>query len=269
MILLLFAVSTSGLAQTQDSNVWPNRPLIGVSTQKTSLLVFTYPIEVADMGSSDILARPLKTGSRILKIKAAKSGFDTTSLSVQTKDGKLYSMLVYYDSIAGGQVHLMDSSALPTQKTVAHEPITLAEMEQLVQEAAQQPARYFYRPARKFKMLFRFKQVLYKQDLLFFVFQIHNYSHIPYDLHFTRIYQRDRQRAKRSSQTEKEITPVYHHCSAGDRIDGQQSATLVLVFDKFTMADHKKMVVELYEKNGDRVVRLPISGASILRASSW
>ncbi len=269
ILLTLCLLSACVAMQLRGQSVNPHRDtVIHVSTQKTSLVVFPYAVEAADMGSPDILVKPIQTGSNILKVKAARTDFTPTNLSVVTRDGQLYTITVLYDSLVAGQVYRLGGQ-LPTPPETVPLKMALPELEEAARTAVNQPATKNHYPMRKYRMVFRFRQVLFRKDQLFFVFRVSNFSRVPYDVHFIRCYQHDRQRTKRSSQTEKELHPVYRYVSSGDRINGNDTAALVLVFDKFTIADHKKMVVELYEKNGDRVMRLPVSGNSILRANTW
>lgn len=67
---------------------------IEMTDAKYLFVKFPSEINYADMGSSDILAEKFQGG--ILKLKAEKSNFDKTNLSVVTSDGKYYSFIVEY-----------------------------------------------------------------------------------------------------------------------------------------------------------------------------
>lgn len=67
-----------------------------LAVRKTTHLVFPYPIISVDRGSGDILARKAKGTDNILQVKAARTDFAQTSLTVITADGKLYGFLADY-----------------------------------------------------------------------------------------------------------------------------------------------------------------------------
>lgn len=71
---------------------------INIELNELKYLFLKFPSEInyADMGSYDLKAE--KCPGRILKLKAVKSGFAKTNLSVVTTDGKYYSFIVEYNS---------------------------------------------------------------------------------------------------------------------------------------------------------------------------
>lgn len=266
--LLVFLLSLLGQVPYCLAQVtMPSVTVIPVSHHQTTLLVFPFPIEAADMGSTDIAIKPFVKGSNILKVKATKVGFLPTNLSVLTENRQLFTVGIAYDSLPRQAVYFFKDTAQSDalSPTVAN-PIVL---EKLAWESSYQWPWPRIRQQRQYRMHYTLRNILYKHDLLFFVLSVDNKSTIPYDIHFIRAYQRDRQHAKRSSQTEKELLPIGQYFSSGKRIDGNQKTTIVLVFNKFTITDHKKMAIELFETNGDRVLTLDIKGRHLLQARSW
>src|SRR5690349_3336266 len=99
IVLVVMCLSVDLKAQTAKS--FPQSAIqepfqLEVAFSKTTHLVFPFSIISIDRGSASILARKAGGVENILKVKADQKGFEETSLSVITSDGKLYSFLVCY-----------------------------------------------------------------------------------------------------------------------------------------------------------------------------
>src|SRR5699024_10690390 len=89
-----------------------------------------------------------------------------------------------------------------------------------------------------------------------------NKTQLGYDINFLRFYIKDKKQPKRTAVQEKEITPVLLKILPSKDV-GQ---TIVAAFKKFSIADDKKFVVELMEKDGDRHFRLKVPQRKLLKA---
>ncbi len=67
-------VAVSGMAQTS----------LTITTDKTTSLIFPFPIRHIDRGTKDILVQQVKEADNILLVKAAAKDFPETNLSVVT-----------------------------------------------------------------------------------------------------------------------------------------------------------------------------------------
>src|SRR5580698_1344204 len=70
---------------------------ISICCNKTTNLIFSYPIKSVDRGSRVVLAQKANGAENILQVKAARENFQSTNLSVITTDGKLFSFVLSYD----------------------------------------------------------------------------------------------------------------------------------------------------------------------------
>ena len=61
------------------------QPLV-ISTDKTTALIFPFPIKYVDRGTKDVLVQPVKENEKILLVKAAAKQFGETNLSVITSE---------------------------------------------------------------------------------------------------------------------------------------------------------------------------------------
>jgi len=64
---------------------------LAITTDKTTSLIFPFPIKYVDRGTKDILVQPVKENGNILLVKAATKQFTETNLSVITGDGQYMS----------------------------------------------------------------------------------------------------------------------------------------------------------------------------------
>jgi len=79
---------------------------------------------------------------------------------------------------------------------------------------------------------------------------------------------RDKQRVKRTASQEEELQPLYVYKEHGAITAGKTKQTIVIAFPKFTVADHKNFVIQLFEKSGDRNLSLKIDGNAIAKAKN-
>ena len=71
---------------------------LAIATDKTTSLIFPFPIRHVDRGTKDILVQQVKEADNILLVKAASEKFSETNLSVVTEDGSVYTFRVNYDA---------------------------------------------------------------------------------------------------------------------------------------------------------------------------
>ena len=81
------------MLQYSEANKLPIYPLY-ISDQKTTHLVFPFPVTYVDLGSSGLIAAKATGAENIVRVKAAAAGFPESNMTVLTSDGKLYSFVV-------------------------------------------------------------------------------------------------------------------------------------------------------------------------------
>lgn len=104
-------------------------------------------------------------------------------------------------------------------------------------------------------------------DVLYFRIGLHNASHIRFDIDFIRFYIRDKKIGKRTVTQEHEAMPL-DIAGLLERpvIDGKCGKTVVAALDKFTLADKKIFIIEIYEKGGGRHLYLKVHNRHIENA---
>ena len=119
--------------------------------------------------------------------------------------------------------------------------------------------------SKRFGIQYLLKGIYVHQNIIYFHTQIKNITHVPYDIDFIRFKIVDKKVAKRAVIQETAIVPVRAFNYVTSVGGGKREAT-ALAFDKFTIPDNKKLVVEMFEKNGGRHQSFVISNADLIRA---
>lgn len=107
-------------------------------------------------------------------------------------------------------------------------------------------------------------------DKMYFKVNVKNVSSVPYDIDYAQFLVKSRKNgvSRTSSTGAEELEPVFIARPDVETINKDQTVTFVYVFEKFTISDEKKLHLEVWEKNGDRSLELPIESIEILNAKN-
>ncbi|WP_341836819.1 conjugative transposon protein TraN [Chitinophaga pollutisoli] len=265
--LMLLLTGSLALAQPSHSdNI--RRYRLSLSTDQTTVLVFATPIceGCVDRGHPDIATEMVTGMKNVLRVKARTSSLPLSNLTVITEDGKIYAFTVDYNTRPSETLWEVEPP-LAAAAQFSHERLSDASISKFLQIMDAMPA-VKSKPATKTpgKMRMSLADLYQKGDVLFFKFQISNSSGMDYDLNLTRYYVRDKKRAKRTAKLEKPLAPLAEQRPDQQRVNAGRKANLVVAFPKFTIANNKLMVVEIFEHNGDRPITLMIRGHQLLSA---
>lgn len=274
---------------------------ITVGYDKTTHLIFPYPIEYVDLGTADVLAEKVDKVENVLKIKANVERFTPTNLTVITGAGKYYSFVVSYEAnpkelsiiledfpeastpkaapagkAAGGKsasrlqgnAHTYLASAGVRGGKAIFETLgyTYKEMDEF--------SSYILSQKRSIKNIGSvgdgFKLALsglyIKENILFFHLHAQNKSNINYDIDFVRFYVKDKKIAKRTSSQQLEVFPLHVYQRKPGSIAGKSSLDQVYVLEKITIPDNKVLLVEFFEKKGGRHKSFLVESSDIVNA---
>jgi conjugative transposon TraN protein len=238
-----------------------------ITYDKTTNLLFPYPIKSVNKGSKDVLVQIASGVENILLVKAAKQGFAETNLTVVTADGKLYSYLLNYtDTPAelnfkiGFNINYPKADALFTYKGDNE-----AKVYDITEQIATRKPVIKNIKDNRFDIGINLNGVYIKDDKLYFQFALENNSNVDYNIDAIRFYIRDKKKSKRTASQEIELEPVR---SAGNTeiIKGQSQQNFVIAFSKFTIPDGKLLAIQLMEENGGRHLQLKIQNKTIVGA---
>lgn len=260
-----------------EANKMASYPLY-ISDQKTTHLVFPFPVTYVDLGSRSLIAAKATGAENIVRVKAAAGTFPETNMTVLTSDGKLYSFVVNYQrnpkllslDLGPGVAAQRPRAASPTapaasgEAILSNSPIAQGNLDAYSREALALGGTAA--SEKKNQLSLRAGAVGYRQETLFFPLHLANKSNVSYDIDFVKFYIQDKKVAKRTAEQALELTPVYVFNGAQRKLESKGKLEQVFMFKKFTIPDQKQLVVELYEKGGGRNVKLTIANADLLKA---
>ena len=241
ILFILISVMNAAIAQ---------QPL-SISTDKTTSLIFPFPIKYVDRGTRDILVQPVKEDERILLVKAASKQFAETNLSVVTGDGNVYEFTVNY-------------TPQPTVLVLHLPPNKKATISAYANAILNNPPRRISKVEHG-AVITKLSGIYIKDDVIYYQLEIHNHSPLDFDIELLKFFITDKKRSKRSSVQENELVPLY---VAGNRskVKAYNFSVIVVALDKFTIPDAKFLRIQLMEKNGGRHFNLKVYNQQILKA---
>lgn len=265
----LFAQQTNSLEKLSPTAYGNQYPLL-VGTAKTTVLIFPGKIAAGgvDLGSTDIIASTVTGVDNILRVKAASENFAPTNATVITTDGKVYSFYVSFSDYPDDRPIDMGKQLYEekAQAELAGRLLNDAQVSTICRSVCSKKPFLKKPKVKSYGVQLSLKGIYAEKDMLFFQLELKNKSPMEYTVDFSRFYVRDRKRAKRTAWQEQELTAreVYDQ-HAGTTAAGS-TQYVVLAFPKFTIADHKQFVIQIFEKNGDRHLELKIDGKKLMQA---
>ena len=265
LVLINVEVFSQNSLQTEKTSIIEPQHL-AISFYKTTNLIFPFAIKSVDRGSKDVLVQIAKGVENILQVKAAKSNFDETNLTVITSDGKLYSYIITYTS--NPSVLNMRFTNAEEDKTNAFFPVTHlneAEIKADAENVFNVDRNIRGLKNRKFGIKLLLDGLYINNEVMYYRIKIENQSNINYDVEQLRFFIMDQQKSKRTASQELKIQPLYIQ---GDTsvVAGQSAHTFVYAVPKFTIPDKKYLTIQLMEKDGGRNLRLIIHNKTIMKA---
>jgi len=244
---------------------------LAVGYNTTTILIFPSAVKQADRGERDLLAQKQPGVENVLKVKAARRDFPPTNLHVFTADGRVYAFDVSYTT--GPVQTTYDLGKLETTSSaddnpkerieLSNKPLDTAELARsIAQVKAARP--FFSTHSSKYKMKVQLQTIYRSEDILFLGLEITNRSTLPYPIDFTKLYIRDKKRAKRSSIQEREIIPLYRETIS--TIPGKSTVQWVVAISQLTIPEHRQLTWEMDEDNGGRHLALKLKNRFIFQA---
>ena len=248
-----------------------------ITYDKTVHVIFPAPVKYVDLGSTDLLAGKADGAENVIRVKAATKHFrQETNMSVITEDGNFYSFNVKYaDEPLLLNVEMCDF--IHDGETVNNAmEIYLTELDnesprlvRLIMKSVHQrdKRRIRHVGSKRFGVQFLLKGLYTHSDLLYFHTEVKNSSNVPFDVDFVTFKIADKKVVKRTAMQEQVIYPLraFNYVT---RVDGRKQACTVFALPKFTIPDDKKLVVEMFEKQGGRHQTFELENGDLVRAET-
>lgn len=223
-----------------------------ITTDKTTSLIFPFPIRHVDRGTKDVLVQPVKEADNILLVKAASVKFPETNLSVVTGDGSVYSFKVNYTDQPENWIFYLPELKKSTIATYANGILDNHRTVRGIRD-------------RKWDITASVNGIYIKDDVMYYQILLCNQSTIDYDIDLLKFYIRDKRKSKRTAVQENELTPL--HISGNTRkVKACDFSMIVVALDKFTIPDAKYLAIQLMEKNGGRHLLMKVNNNKIIRS---
>lgn len=233
-------------------SVYAQPSSLPITIDKTTSLIFPFPIRHVDRGTKDVLVQQVKEADNILLVKAASVKFPETNLSVVTGDGSVYCFVVTYS----GQLEVPVYHLPPMKNaTIASYANGILDNHRNMRGVRD----------RKFDMSAEVVGIYIKDEVLYFQLLLCNHSSINYDIDLLKFYIRDKKKSKRTAVQENELAPLYISGNAR-LVKACDFSMIVVALDKFTVPDAKYLAVQLLEKNGGRHLLLKVKNRHLIRS---
>ena len=235
-----------------------------VTFDKTVHVIFPSAVKYIDLGSSNIIAGKAEAAENVVRVKSTIKGFENeTNFSVITDEGSFYSFNVKYaDEPQKLNIEMKDfiHDGATVNRPNNSMDIFLSELGYESPHEVYMAMKSIYKnnkkeiksiESKRFGIQLLLKGIYIQNNLLYFHTEVKNSSSVPFDVDFIRWKIVDKKVAKRTALQETVIEPVRasHFVT---QIKGRSSERTVFAMNKFTIPDDKKLVVELFEKNGGR-----------------
>ena len=251
-----------------------------ITYDKTVHIIFPASIKYVDLGSTNLIAGKADGADNVIRVKATKKHFrDETNMSVITEDGNFYTFNVKYadeplllnvemcDFIHDGETVNRPNNAMEIylQELGSESPRLVSLIMKSIYK--QDKRRIKHIGCKRFGVQFLLKGLYAHNDLLYFHTQVKNSSNVPFDVDFVTYKIVDKKVVKRTAMQEQVIYPLraYNYVT---RVNGTTSECTVFALPKFTIPEDKKLVVEMYEKQGGRHQVFEVDNEDLVRAET-
>lgn len=271
-----------------ESNVIGSR-YVELPFNKTVSIIFDSPVRSVDLGSRDLMADRADGVENVLKVKAAKMGFNETNFSVITADGKFHSFVVNYNeqtpllalNLANSVTKAGDQLSMNARRKyidnqnegsgfIQFENVRASQSDVVFSCAEILKKRRSVRHLgiQKDQLEATIRGVFVRDNVIYFKLGIRNKSTIHYDIDQVRFFIVDETVAKRTSRQELEMQPFYVHNDAIKTVRGGGEVERVVAFQKFTIPDNKRIQVVMGEIDGGRNLSFLVSNADLIQADT-
>jgi hypothetical protein len=240
-LILLLMLGNACFAQTP----------LSVTTDKTTSLIFPFPIKYVDRGTKDVIVQPVKENENLLLVKAASKGFPETNLSVVTGDGNVYTFTVNY-------------SPSPVELTFHLPPNKKASISTYANAILNNPPKRIVKVEHA-GIITKLIGIYIKDEVIYYQLEIHNHSPLDYDIEYLKFQIVDKKKSKRTAVQENELLPL-HVAGNKTKVKAYNFSVIVVALDKFTIPDAKFLGIQMMERNGGRHFNLRVYNGQILKA---
>ena len=260
LIIYLILVFTCSILKAQEIKSYN----LQVTFNQTVHILFPSSIKYVDLGSIDLIAEKVENSENVLKIKASVEDFTETNMTVICSDGTFYSFKVTYAK-ALTKLNITIANEIYTTN---FGDVSTRQVEAIMQAIYKENRNNIkYLGSKLFSIQTLVKSIYVHEGLFFIHIYIKNTSNVGLDIDFINFKIIDKKLVKRTAMQEIYLDPLASY-SEVKRVPAHSSVRVVYVFSKFTMADEKQFLIELYEKDGARNQTIRIENQDLENAKT-
>lgn len=244
---------------------------------KTVSLFFPKPIRQGMVGKSHFVFSYNKEIAQYFGLLQATPGVESNLLAI-TANGQVYSyILKYADTLQKLNYFISEQESIGNEKpspnflstgektssaidTLISDQFTI--FKETCTELLVNIKKKIIRSKRMNQIRLSVKNNTYKNNVLYFSMEIENKSTIDYDVNFLRFFISNSDGLKKKSSQTISKEPIFSYLQPL-KIKAKTKSEFMVVFSKFTIDNHKKMMIELNEANGERNIRLKVAGRQV------
>ncbi|MCT4319612.1 conjugative transposon protein TraN [Elizabethkingia anophelis] len=211
----------------------------------------------------------------VLRIKAAVQNFEPeTNFSVITEDGKFYSFDVFYSSAPAvltydllkmKQVEKQKKSEFMFGELEGYSPSVADLIMESIYHRGKKIVRNIY--SDNYGIAFSLKGIYVHQGKLYFHTALNNTSNLPFIIDAVTFSIVDKKKAKKTIFQDQTLTPLRIY-KVPDKVMESSEESNVFMLEQFTLTKDKILLIEIYEKNGDRNQLIEIKSSAIIKAKT-
>ena len=237
-----------------------------ISDNMTTHIVFPEQINMIDLGSREITAQRAQGSTNILQIKAVSAEFQRTNLTVITSSGSLHSFAVGYTKEPKVMIYrFKDSTHTPSGKFI-RPPVDLIRIRSIAQTLICTKDRRLTSSDRVGGVKAELQGIYLHGDQFYLPINFYNSGPVGFQIQGISTSLVPRSRHRRTAIQQLEIKPVM--VLGEQEVDCRKDnpATLVVVLPKLTLAQDRKMVIRILEKEGTRNMELNVKNRHLAKA---
>jgi len=266
LLLLSIFISINIYSQSQIKDT------IKVSFTKSVYLIFSNDIKT-DFGSEEIF---VKTEQNKITIQAGVENFEETNLLVHEND-IYYMFIIKYDNKPTKFIYDYQNNKTKTNAIIDSYQSKLMKTEQIKNDSlknlyekncqiALNKKQEFYDIAiKKGNVYFVVSNLFIKDNSYYYKLDLINNSNIKYDIDYYDIYIRKKQKLLKNSPTQDIIVEKKYLYNYKPVVERKSSNSFIIVTDKYTIDNRNEFIIELFEKEGDRHLKVVFNENDLLR----
>ena len=255
----------------REDNKYIQPQMIKVCNDKSTHLIFPDKIKYVDFGDNTIAVEKAEKVDNIIRIHAEEDKtFPETNVSVITDDDKFYTVDINYSKIPSCYSYVIADTVankLRSNEVAIFNDVEINSKEQdkICSNILKSKRNIYNLAAKAGNVTLAVWNIYVNSNTLLMKLEMNNRSSINYDIDFIKFYITDRKLMKKTAVQETIIEPLFQN-GYSDTVTGKSKMDWVVGFDKFTIPEGRKFVVEIQEKNGGRHFKFTVPASPVLDA---